>query len=57
MLRFLLTQSFVSGTVNMNSSFGARRSIRQICKKSTDQFDIDAVLSFFNVADLKSAPA
>lgn len=33
----------------MNSSFGARRSIRQICEKSTDQFDIDAVLSFFSL--------
>ena len=49
MLRCLLTRSVVSGTVNMNISFGARRSIRQICEKSTDQFDIDAVLSFFKL--------
>ncbi len=33
----------------MNSSFCARRSTRQICQKSDDQFDIDVILEFFHL--------
>ncbi len=38
----------------MNSSFGARRSTRQICQKSDDQFDMDVILFFFQLQGCKA---
>ncbi len=54
LLHCLLGQSVAGEAGIMNSSFGARCSTRQIGQKSHDQFDIDVVLSFFQLQGCKA---
>ena len=49
MLRCLLKQKFFSKAVATNSTFCARRDVRQICQKSKDHVDVSAILSFFQL--------